>query len=118
MTGVRVQLSRAKGWRMPPDTVKADRATDLGNPFPVDVYGRQGAVDRHRRWLEGSMSGREMSETSRCDRWPDVSLVTVRTWQREALARTGAKNLACWCALGEPCHVDNLLAYRSQHDRR
>jgi hypothetical protein len=111
---VRVQLSRRKGWRMPPNTVKADRSTDLGNPFPVDVYGRAGAVDKHRRWLTGNMSAREMSESSRCDRWPDISLVTIREWQRKAIKRHAGKNMACWCGLDEECHVDNILALAAQ----
>ena len=29
----RIQLSRAAGWRMPPNTVKVDRSTRWGNPF-------------------------------------------------------------------------------------
>jgi hypothetical protein len=32
---VRVQLSRRKGWRMPPNTMKVDRSTGFGNPFPI-----------------------------------------------------------------------------------
>lgn len=31
----RVQLSRAKGWRMPPNTVKVCRPGPWGNPFVV-----------------------------------------------------------------------------------
>lgn len=33
----RIQLSRAKGWKMPPNTVKVDRTTKWGNPFPVEI---------------------------------------------------------------------------------
>lgn len=32
---IRVQRSRQKGWRMPPNTVKVDRTTKWGNPFSV-----------------------------------------------------------------------------------
>jgi hypothetical protein len=35
----RVQLRRAKGWRMPANTVKVDRTTLFGNPFSVKEYG-------------------------------------------------------------------------------
>ena len=38
---IRVQLSRAKGWRMPENTVRVDRATKWGNPF---VVGKPGGV--------------------------------------------------------------------------
>lgn len=33
----RVQLSRRKGWRMPPNTVKVSRPTKWGNPHKVGV---------------------------------------------------------------------------------
>jgi hypothetical protein len=32
---VRVQLSRKKGWKLPPNTVTVDRATMWGNQFQV-----------------------------------------------------------------------------------
>ena len=35
----RVQLRRAKGWRMPANTAKVDRTTLFGNPFSVKEYG-------------------------------------------------------------------------------
>jgi hypothetical protein len=35
----RVQLRRAKGWRMPANTVKVDRTTLFGNPFSIKEYG-------------------------------------------------------------------------------
>jgi hypothetical protein len=31
----RIQLKRTRGWHMPPDTVKVDRTTRFGNPFPM-----------------------------------------------------------------------------------
>lgn len=108
----RIQLSRRKGWRIPPDTVNAARPGLLGNPFPVDVYGQEGAVDMHRRWLTGNMSTREMSGLSRCDRWsdpPGVSLVALRTWVKEKLKESRDRNMACWCGPDMPCHADTLL---------
>jgi hypothetical protein len=113
----RIQLSRRKGWRMPPDTINAARPGLLGNPFPVDIYGQQGAVDLNRRWLLGPMSARELSGLSRCDRWSDppvVSLVILRTWVLEKLKAARGKNMGCWCGLGEQCHVDTLLEIANQ----
>lgn len=37
----RIQLSRRKGWKMPPNTVKVDRTTKWGNPFEVGRDGRR-----------------------------------------------------------------------------
>jgi hypothetical protein len=113
----RIQLHRKKGWRMPANTVKVDRSTMFGNPFPVEVYGRAGAIDRFRSWLNGQMSAQEMSQCARCDRWAahDVSLVILRERLLKDLRRLEGKHLACWCPLGDrdghpvPCHADVLL---------
>ena len=107
----RITLSRAKGWRMPPNTVKVDRSTKLGNPFPIDCYGREKAVDKFRRLITGNMSTFEMSTSSRQD-WASshgISLVHVRRQILDRLPELRGKNLACWCKPGEPCHADVLI---------
>jgi len=85
---VRVQLSRKKGWKMPPNTVKVTRPTAWGNPFLVSEHGQQGAVDRFRDYIEGMV----------CEPSVVASLNELR-----------GKNLACWCRPGLPCHADVLL---------
>ncbi|UZW55519.1 DUF4326 domain-containing protein [Sphingobium sp. JS3065] len=83
----RVQLSRAKGWRMPPDTVKVDRSTKWGNPYPVDAKRTAPmAVAAFRLHILACPALREM-----------------------ASRELRGKNLACWCQPGEPCHADVLL---------
>ncbi len=86
----RVQLSRAKGWKMPPNTLKVDRSTDWGNPFKADDHGTIGAVVLFREW---------------CGDNPDS---IYRVMARRVL---GGKNLGCWCALDAPCHADVLLEF-------
>lgn len=83
----RVVLSRKKGWKMPPNTVKVSRPSKWGNQFAVAEYGRQLAVDNYRRYLIGKrvIGALDMSELK-------------------------GKNLACWCKLDEACHADVLLA--------
>lgn len=91
---IRVQLSRKKGWTMPPNTVKVSRPGKWGNPFVAGktyrtVVGTNRPVD---------------------DAQHAVSLFRSMCWNKteikEALA---GKNLACWCALDQPCHADVLL---------
>lgn len=104
----RVRLSRKKGWRMPPNTVKVDRSTRWGNPWVVGLRGcgcravgecshnnfrcetAADAVDAYRSWRD---------------------LVEAKEPQRSAdfLAPLRGKNLACWCPLDQPCHADVLL---------
>ena len=96
----RVQLRRAKGWRMPANTVKVDRTTLFGNPFSVKEYGHDRAVTLHRAWLTGKSIGKEQSPDLRQRR----KAVLV------ALLALRGKNLACWCPLPEHDEPDNCHA--------
>lgn len=108
MTAVRVQRSRRRGWRKPPNTVCVSRPSVLGNPFDWVVLGRELAVDFFRRWLAGEMSTQERAGTG-----IDLPCPTYAERQRNAilalLPSLRGKNLCCWCAPGEPCHADVLL---------
>jgi len=84
---LRIQLSRTKGWRMPSNTVKVDRATKWGNPYPVEGV-RTAALAKAAFRLH---------------------LATSPALQEMAVRELRGKNLACWCKAGEPCHADILL---------
>lgn len=105
----RVQRKRTKGWKMPPNTVSVTRPGVFGNPFPVDVYGQDRAVDLFRRWLCGNMSMEELSHCSTCHSFGDISMVTLRRALLDSLPQLRGKNLACYCALDQPCHADVML---------
>lgn len=106
---VRIQLSRAKGFRLQEHSlalnglpcVKVSRGpgSKWGNPFRVgdalhigpaysgrDTIVRDAAhaVSLYRRWVFNLRSATEIA--------------TLR-----------GKNLACWCKPGAPCHADVLL---------
>ncbi len=93
----RIRLSRAKGWRMPPNTVKVDRTNKtFGNPFPMlenTQAERQRCVDLFRHWFMQS---------------------AIRVAQARLYLR--GKNLACWCPLDQPCHADVLLDLANRKD--
>lgn len=93
---VRVQLSRKKGWKMPPNTVSVARPTKFGNPFRV-CEGRSAAeaVGAFGIWL--SVDGCHADIPGRKARL------------LAALPSLRGKNLACWCPLDKPCHADVLL---------
>jgi hypothetical protein len=113
----RIQLSRAKGWRMPENTVKVDRATRWGNPYVVWFD------DGEETWLVSKAS---------CH-WPvsskaegtALAVKMFSDWLRDGLAKElyppgfmlrdiRGKNLACWCGLDQPCHADVLLELANQ----
>lgn len=92
---IRVQLSRRKGWKMPPNTVSVARPTVWGNRWKIGTPSRfLGKVVETR------------AEAVACYRgcaWPEAH---HKAWVREKLR---GKNLACWCPLDQPCHADVLL---------
>lgn len=94
----RVQLSRAKGWRMPPNTVKVDRTTKWGNPFAVGKPGPGGFVAQDRRHAVKLYEGFAPLN--------DKLIAAAR-------AELAGKNLACWCPRDDPyydcCHAAVLL---------
>jgi len=101
---VRIQLSRKKGWKLPPNTVVVSRPTRWGNPWKV----RKGKL----RQLTDDASQAEAVEAFKMmladGQTPPFALVNIR----EELA---GKNLACWCKLGTPCHADVLLKLANAH---
>lgn len=95
MKPVRVQLRRTKGWRMPPNTVKVDRSTKWGNPYPVG----------NGRTPEQAVAAFE----DHFDNSPGL---------REAAYRElRGKNIGCWCGLDQPCHGDVLLELANKDPR-
>ncbi len=99
----RVQLRRAKGWRMPANTVKVDRTTRWGNPFRPEGCGSQArAIACHRAWILGDAAGLAALGGKPPRGAGPPPLEEVR---RELRGR----NLACWCRPGTPCHADTLL---------
>ena len=121
----RVQLSRARGWRMPEGAVKVDRSTRWGNPFEpgrrVVAPGAWGSLAspyhgcRHPGTYGNGPRGYEIRKVR--DRADAVALFAsyVRHdpsgWPPEDIRYyLGGAPLACWCPLDVPCHADILLA--------
>lgn len=99
----RIRLSRAKGWRMPENTVKVDRATPWGNPFVIGEDGTAAeCVDLYRKLVLGRLINFS------CSSHPSEQRDRLRHLLDNGHALRG-KNLACWCALDKPCHADVLL---------
>lgn len=105
----RLQIRRSKGWRLPANTLKVDRSTLFGNPFPAIDHGHDHAVALYRAWIAGRRLNTRLTPASK------KSLARRRHEVLRALPTLRGKNLACWCPLpgdGEPdrCHAAVLLA--------
>jgi hypothetical protein len=86
---------------MPENTVIVDRSTRWGNPFIVNPKAKPGSYS-------GGMyiAVPTLEDAIECFR--------EAVMQREHFVATvkselRGKNLACWCALNQPCHADVLL---------
>jgi hypothetical protein len=83
----RIQRSRPKGWKMPANAIYVGRPTVWGNPYGV-----------------GSklMNGETLTAEKAVELYDNFSERDIRHCLHD-------KDLACWCALDEPCHADVLL---------
>lgn len=115
----RVQLSRKKGWRMPPNTVSVARPGPHGNPWYVGpgqvrltsgekvsippILTAAGVVDRFRRWHAGEFGFQIGPHDHR------LYGLVMCPGSPPRLDGLRGKNLACWCPLDQPCHADVLL---------
>jgi hypothetical protein len=130
---VRIQRKRTKGWQMPPNAVYVGRPGKFGNPFNFsssdncwnalalgcrgDAKGRsEASVKAFRQWVDNpggrikemefglvmEAKGKSMQLGPRAKAGTAPSLAEIREELR-------GKDLACWCALDQPCHADVLL---------
>lgn len=87
----RVQRSRAKGWRMPANTVYVGRGSAFGNPFIIGAHGNaEEVVEKYRQHVMAILES------------DDVEF-------KRRLGKLVGRNLACWCRLDSACHGDFLL---------
>lgn len=85
---IRVQLSRKKGFKLPPNTVNCARPGRWGNPFRVDISN-------------GIDSETAVHLFERANSHPHT--------KKRIRDELRGKHLACWCKIGEPCHADLLM---------
>ena len=104
----RIQLRRAKGWKMPANTAKVDRTTKWGNPCVVGKHGTKAeCVQWHSLALRGmTVMGMKNPDGTRLS----DSLTEYAAMVKRDIHELRGKNLACWCKPGEPCHADVLLS--------
>lgn len=99
----RVQLSRRKGWRKPPNTVVVSRPSKWGNPFWKGTGCRMSAA--HHYWC-AVVRAQIQIKFGRRGGWQHFR------WIAEHLHELRGKNLACWCSIEMPdsyCHAGKLL---------
>lgn len=97
---LRIQLSRAKGWRLPAGAISVARPTKWGNPWTI-VGGRRAGFNGTDAEVAGMVVA--MFRNGLAANLPVVATIAADLHQLRG------KSLACWCPLGQPCHADVLL---------
>ena len=103
----RIQRSRAKGWKTPPNTIYVGRGTKWANPYLPGISVQSRKDGTYQRMTA------EQALVRYCQVLP---FFLDKTTGHLDLAELRARNLMCWCKIGTPCHADVLLALANGYD--
>lgn len=132
MNPQRIQRKRTKGWKMPPGAVYVGRPTEWGNPFvnlqdityyyserrakqglsPLVYCCHKSTKDAVQLYEEGIKSPAKLGRF--IGGYDGQILNRYFSHIRNNLYLLMDHDLACWCALDEPCHADVLLKLANQ----
>ena len=89
----RVQRTRTKGTKLPPNTLCVTRGTLFGNPFKKKFAreGNQRVVQEFREWIHQPQQAKLRKDF---------------IWACENM---NVEHIACWCNLIDECHADVWL---------
>jgi hypothetical protein len=117
---IRIQLSRRRGWLMPPNAASVARPTRWGNPFDVREYGLELSLLLFEETARGGWSPAHVAALDE----PTAEMLYAAhcAWLKRlgqhpiegARAELRRKQLACWCGLPsaseqDHCHAAILL---------
>ena len=112
----RVQRKRTKGWKMPENAIYVGRPTMFGNPFNI-VESKQGGnfwVEAPGTYLNNILNKWDVPFNTKneaaqiaCNCYKDM--IEKDSEMLAEIQKLKGKNLACWCSLSAPCHVDILI---------
>ncbi len=119
---VRIQRSRARGWRAPSGAIYVGRPTKWGNPYDVKRYGLELALAVFAETTKGFWDPSLVPAGPHRDQWLEWMYADHTAWIKRIGGRIyeaihcelRGHDLMCWCPLpklGEPdlCHAAILL---------
>ena len=100
---------------MPENTKYVGRGSKWGNPYKlwlnthtkeweVDFYNEDGNIEHIQAGFSSKKEAAKYA-ISQYEIWVNIEVFKKRLDPMELVG----KNLACWCSLDMPCHVDYLL---------
>ena len=120
---IRIQRMRAKGWRLPPNTICVTRPGPHGNPFDLNVIDHAVACGLVSHGEPADFDAKEIiGSDSWCQALAETAVLLFRRYvelmpdkvRKAWLAPLRGSDLACWCRLDMPCHADVLLEFSNR----
>lgn len=112
----RIQRKRTKGWKMPINAKYVGRPTKWGNPFKLSPDGYILYYKINKKigspWCYWSINGGfEVDDVVELyGHWLDGKLKHYSSLPSPpSIEKLKGKDLACFCPLSSPCHVDAIL---------
>lgn len=109
----RVQLSRRKGWRMPPNTVSIARPHRWGNIFRVGSTGWI-PVDSTGVWSKEPHAPLTREQAVQCFQFSAEFQLRADPHYFDDLR---GRNVACFCRLDQACHGDVILELANRKEQ-
>ena len=110
---IRIQLSRKKGWRMPPNTISVARPGGWGNPFRVvRDQGKWWCMLNREEGIPFTNREAAVRQAIQCYRERNIDgpdKIWNGVFRDSAIEELRGKNLACFCPLDQSCHADILI---------
>ena len=117
----RIQLSRARGWRLPEGAVNVARPSRWGNPYRVADFGLDLALELFENTVHGIWTPVPVKclDDYRSGRANEAHHAFLRRWGHlspivEAQDKLRGLDVACWCRLDARCHGDLWLLWANQ----
>ena len=103
----RIQRKRTKGWTMPEGAIYVGRPTKWGNPFYV--MPRRVCPTCNTETSPGDSAEDVVRDYRHFLDYPENLHGHAMPTKEEIRTELRGHDLACWCALDQPCHGDVLL---------
>lgn len=114
-TPIRVQRKRVKGWRMPENTINVTRPGRWGNPFKIGNYYRIGRTGFMSPCHPDTIAEAKNDGVHVFVSDNKIAVELYEKYLKQLMfpppikQELKGKNLACFCALDQPCHADVLI---------
>jgi hypothetical protein len=116
----RIQRKRTKGWKMPENTVYVGRGSKWGNPFYIERHDKKYFLMRYKYYDEP----KALAWSYCINKIRKEAVIHYKDYihymigsNKLDIAELKGKNLACWCALDQPCHADVLLELANKEEK-